>query len=387
MVSSPEAAPVAWSERRALRDLLLAATASAGRSVVDPRLGALVASAPIDALPAAAALHRVSGCVHESMLGVPGVPDHVMDALAAARAAAARAHLGYSGALVQIGRAWSDEGIPWLVMKGPVLTSVLYRDPGFRSYGDVDLLVGRSSLADAVSVLECLGYEHLIKNWPLAEWFGASEFVMSRGPVDVDLHWHLVYARYDRRYFGIDPEVMLERARSVVVAGRPVTTFDTEDTLLHLAVHASRAGAHRLIWFKDIERSLAVDRPDLDELLRRAREFRCAPSVGSALARAKAQLGAEVPDDLVETLLGRSLACIERTATRLSPPIGFDEDDTLARFVARSMRSDLRSSLADVARRSVRSARRAVRRRPHETSDQLEKMAFFEAVASEPVHR
>jgi hypothetical protein len=373
---------VTRSERRPLRDLLLAATASAGRGVNDPRLADLVAGAPIGALPSIAALHRVSGCVHEALSGTAGVPTDVMDALGVARHVAAGLHLSFSHALVQIGEAWNGAGVPWLVMKGPVLTSILYRDPGFRSYADLDLLVAQRSIGDGVDVLERLGYEHAVKNWPLAQWYGASEFVMSRGAVDVDLHWHLLYAHYDRRYFGIDPHVMLERARSVVVAGRPVTTFDKEDTLLHLAVHASRSGAHRLIWFKDIERSLAVDQPDLDVLVQRAREFRCGPSVGIALGRAKALLGAEVPDELVATLLGRSLVSTERIATRLSPPIRFDEDDTLARFIARSVRSSLRTSVADIARRSLRSARRAVPRRPHETSDPLEKEAFLKAVAS-----
>jgi hypothetical protein len=381
VVPLPQAVTVARSQRRALRALLLAATASAGRGSPDPRLDGLVARAPIGALPGAAALHRVSGCVHEALGGVPDVPTEVMDELGAARHAAAWAHLGYSRALVQIGEAWNAAGVPWLVMKGPVLTSVLYRDPGFRSYGDLDLLVAQRSIAEGVDVLERLGYEHSIKNWPLAQWYVASEFVMSRGLVDVDLHWHLVYAHYDRRYIEIDPHVMLERARSVVVAGQPVTTFDKEDTLLHLAVHASRSGAHRLIWFKDIERSLAVDQPDLDELLRRARVFRCGPSVGLALGRAKALLGAEVPDELVDALLGRSLSTIERTATRVSPPIRFDENDTFARFIARSVRSSLRTSLADLGRRSLRSVRRSVPRRPHETADQLEKEAFLQAVA------
>jgi hypothetical protein len=381
-VPPPQAAPVGRSQRGALRDLLLAATASAGQPVPDPRLADLVARAPIGALPAAAALHRVSGCVHAALAGVPGVTTDVMDALGLARHVAAGLHLGFSRALVQIGEAWNEVGVPWLVMKGPVLASVLYRDPGFRSDGDLDLLVAQQSIAEAVDVLERLGYEHSVKNWPLAQWYGASEFVMSQGSVDVDLHWHLVYAHYDRRYFAIDPHVMLERARSVMVAGRPVTTFDKEDTLLHLAVHASRSGAHRLIWFKDIERSLAVEMPDLDVLLLRARQFQCGPSVGLALGRAKALLGADVPDELVDALLGRSLAAIERTATRLSPPIRFDENDTLARFVARSLRSSLVTSAADVGRRSLRSARRAVPRRPHETSDQLEKEAFLKSVAS-----
>jgi Uncharacterised nucleotidyltransferase len=380
-MAPPEVVTVARSQRRALRELLLAATASTGRAVADPRLGDLAASAPITLLPDLAKLHRVSGCVHSALCDLPGVPREVIEALAAARRRDLLSHLAFSRALAQLGAAWNAAGVPWLVMKGPVLTSVLYRDPGFRSYGDLDLLVAQASLADAVAVMEGLGYEHVIKNWPLARWYVASEFVMRRGTIEVDLHWHLVYAHYDRRYLSVVPHQMMERARTVAVAGQAVPTFDREDTLLHLALHATRSGAHRLIWLKDIERSLAVEHPDVEELVRRARAFHCAPAVGVALARAKTLLGADVRDDVVESLLGRTLARVERGATRLSSPIGFDEDDTLARFVARSMRSDVRTTVADLARRSVRSVRRAIPRRPHETADALEKQAFLDAVA------
>ena len=60
------------SSRAALRRLLAAATAAAGRAETDPALPRLVAAAPIDQLVAAAAMHRVSGCVHESLKDVAG---------------------------------------------------------------------------------------------------------------------------------------------------------------------------------------------------------------------------------------------------------------------------------------------------------------------------
>jgi hypothetical protein len=378
---------VARSGRRALRDLLLAATAAAGRDADERALADLVAAAPISALPAAAALHRVSGCVHESLRDVAGVSTVVLRALDIDRRVAARTHLRFSHALARIGDAWNDAGVSWLVMKGPALTSVLYGDPGLRSYGDLDVLLARRSLVRGVEVLEQLGYEHRIKNWPLAQWFAASEFVMFDGAIDVDVHWHLVYAHYDRRRFHIDPQVMLDRARTVVVGGRPADTFDREDTLLHLALHASRSGAHRLIWFKDIERSLAVDAPDLDELVRRARAFGCGPPVGLALGRARTLLDADVPDGLVESLLGRPLAAVERAVTAVSPPIRFDEHDTPARFVARSLRSDVRASVADIGRRSLQAVRRAVPRRPHETADEHEKAAYLDAIANGDLSR
>ena len=44
-----------------------------------------------------------------------------------------------------------------------------------------------------------------------------------------------------------------------------------------LAFHAARSDGHRLVWLKDIERALAVESRDLDELVRRCRASRCAP--------------------------------------------------------------------------------------------------------------
>ncbi len=198
----------------------MAATAAAGRSP-DPRLPELIAAAPMAALPAAAALHRVGGCVHESLRDVPGVPADVLAALAAERTAATRAHLGYSRALAGIATVWDAAGVSWLTMKGPYLAGVVYGDPGLRTYGDLDVLVDRGALATAVETLEAEGYEHLVRDWPLAEWFAASEFIMHRGPVDIDLHWHLVYAHYDRRFFALDPAVML-RTLAARAGGRPV---------------------------------------------------------------------------------------------------------------------------------------------------------------------
>jgi hypothetical protein len=369
------------AERDALRRLLLAATAAAGRRDPPSGLQDLVAAAPIELLPALAALHRVGGCVHDSLRDVARVPSSTLVALADQRVAASAAHLSSSRALIRMANEWDAAGIRWLAMKGPVVASVLYRDPGLRTYGDLDVLIERERLAEAVEVLEGLGYEHLIRNWPLAEWFLASEFAMVDGPVDVDVHWHLLYAHYDRRYFRIDPHSMLERARRVTVAGRTVRTFDPVDTLLHLCLHASWAGGHRLIWFKDIERSLAVEQPDLDELVARARSFRCGPSVGLALARAQRALGADVPDGLAEALTGRSLQAIERVASRISPTIRFDERDSVSRFVARSVRSQLGTTVADMGRRVVRAGHRKLPRRPHDTGDPQERSAFFGAVA------
>ena len=68
---------------------------------------------------------------------------------------------------------------------------------------------------------------------------------MFTGDTKIDLHGHVVCARHQRRAYAINPSAMLEGSRMVKVSGHDVPTFDPVDTLLHLGLHAARAGADR----------------------------------------------------------------------------------------------------------------------------------------------
>ena len=69
-----------------------------------------------------------------------------------------------------------------------------------------------------------------------------------------------------------------------------------------MALHAALSGGDRLIWLKDIERTLAVDRPPWDEVIRRARAWKAGRSIAITLNRARRSLGAPVPDDALDAL-------------------------------------------------------------------------------------
>ena len=135
---------------------------------------------------------------------------------------------------------------------------------------------------------------------------------------------------------------MLANARSACwSAGTTSRRSIAVDTVLHLCLHTSRAGGHRLIWSKDIERAIAVLQPDLDAVVERAHRFRCGPPVGIALERARRLLGAEVPAATVDALTGRVLRRVEHGVAQVTPTIRFDERDSVPRFLARSTRSRL----------------------------------------------
>jgi hypothetical protein len=267
-------------------------------------------------------------------------------------------------------------------MKGPIVAGLLNHGVGDRTYKDLDLLVSRKDFPAATAILERLGFEHHIHDWAVTEEMLNGEITMSRRGLKVDLHWHVHFSRTDRRSYVFDPESMLLRRRAVVISQRPTWTLDPVDTLITLAFHAARSDGHRLVWFKDIERSLAIDRPDLEELVSRCHRARCGPPVGIMLERASSMLDARVPAAAIDALVPRSLLRIERAITRVVPPIQVHERQSITRLFTRSVRSSLIASLRDIPIRTARMAMAKARPRPaNETDDPAEKARYLEAVA------
>lgn len=372
------------SSRAALRDLLVATVAAADAADDRaPALDELARDAPVHLLPDAAMLHRLPGTVLRGIGGCTEIPHDVIDRLGKDAQRATVRHRLLTGVLDRLGRVLDEAEIPWVTMRGPVASGRLYRTPGDRWYSDLDVLVDRRSFPDVVSILESLGYRNVIRNWPLAEEMSAGEIELATSSLHVDLHWHLHYSAMDRAPFALDPTAMIARSRRVSISGTDLPTFDPVDTLLTSAFYAARSGGHRLVWLKDLERILVVDRPDLDELVRRCRLSRCAPPVGLALDRARRLLGARFPAEVVNALVPATLRAVESVGRAGGGPVRLHERATYDRFVARSARATTAATLAWLPARTIRWFER--RYRPpaeHETDDPDEKASYLASVAS-----
>jgi hypothetical protein len=267
-------------------------------------------------------------------------------------------------------------------MKGPVVAALLYPGVGDRTYGDLDLLVDRRDFPKAMRILEDLTYAHDIHNWALAEEMLAGQVGLATPTMHVDLHWHLHYSEQDRRPFAFPIEAMIDRGRRVAVSGVDTPTLDPVDTLLTLAFHAARSDGHRLMWFKDVERCVVVDGPDLDELVVRARAYHCGGPVGLILNRARYLLDTPIPLDVVLALMPRALRIADDLATRVENPLQLHERSTVTRRFTRSVRASVAGSVSAVPERVARSVRRSLfPPPPNETDAPDEKAAYLAAVA------
>jgi hypothetical protein len=110
--------------------------------------------------------------------------------------------------------------------------------------------------------------------------------------------------------------------------------------VVHLALHACLAGAHRLVWLKDVEQALRADGFDWNELVDRARDCRAGLAIALVLARAHQLLGISVPRRVVAQLApGRWWRAVLSGVDRLDSPARWQSGGSVAQLVARSTHS------------------------------------------------
>ncbi|MGD9797291.1 MAG: nucleotidyltransferase family protein [Acidimicrobiia bacterium] len=376
--------------------LLVASTSEHDWSAPVEAAVALAGQLDADRVLAAANYHRVVGCVQASVAGDPRTPPALVEGLAAAsRRASGRSLLVLAG--LRAVASTLGSGVPWLVLKGPVLDHAVYPRARLRTYRDLDVLVPPDRFEEAVELLQGAGYRVTDRNWALIRQTMASQLHLEReGSAPIDLHWTLLFDEDLRAVFRFPVREMVARARTVDVAGLPVATLDPVDTLVHLGVHAAAEGGDRLVWLKDVDvAARAVT--DWDEVVVRSIAGGSGLPVATMLARTARTLGSPIPEDVVARLAPpgwRRLAAVLDRAFPAAASRGLGSPATL---LARAVRGDTGSSLAGAAAGLRHRAGQLVRGRFHRVDrrfdaahegsllhplgDEADRAAFFDALA------
>jgi putative nucleotidyltransferase-like protein len=353
-------------------------------AVLDPggsRARELVRSASrqsLEQLPALAAFHRVVGPVYT------GVGDLLPDDI---RARLERLYRDdYARRLIAIHNLRRSKellegiGVPFLVVKGPVLSELIYEQPGQRLYRDLDLIVPRASFATALAALELDGADVLDPIWPYLRDQVAGQVELS---THVDLHWHFLFFEAARAATDIRMDDVFERARSVTVVGATIKTPDPADTLIHLALHACLEGGRRLVWMKDLEQAVVNQDLAWEEVVGRARDWRVNLQVGTMLLRSRALLGTPVPDEVIGELVPRALwRGLLHSLDVVFPVTIWGRARSPAAAAAKATKTDVKSTLRFVAGAVGRRLRRESQAEAE--TDPEARAAYLERVSGGP---
>ncbi len=181
--------------------------------------------------------------------------------------------LGLSGEMEQLAKAFSEEGIRSLFLKGPVIAADLYGDVSLRTSCDLDLLIPIKELEQAERILLAMGYEKddyidtVLGDW---KWrHHHSTFFHADKRIKVELHWRLNPAPSSEPAFN----ELWSRKRKSSLINRPIYYLGREDLFLFLVSHGARHGWSRLRWLLDIKQLVEqrLDWPALVKLLRKHR--------------------------------------------------------------------------------------------------------------------
>ena len=152
----------------------------------------------------------------------------------------------------ELAEAFAEDGVPCILLKGPVIARWLYDDGSVRPYNDCDLLVPPRQLAAAQTILRQRGFADTAS--PLAhprldshEW--------ARAEHHVDLHTTLIGIRAEAQTVWDELSSMTETEQ---VGGVTVQVLGLAARALHIALHAAQHGPEDEKPTEDLRRALLL---------------------------------------------------------------------------------------------------------------------------------
>jgi len=186
---------------------------------------------------------QLSPLLYHSLRAVPPStmappPRSALDALRADHLRSLCRNVRILHAVSELLAACNAKGIPVILLKGAALATRVYKDPGLRPMGDVDILVRRQDIPEVHAILAKRGYG----NPPDQDMMAANHVppCTSPGKPTIEIHFTILG---EAQANSIDTGELFGRAVPVALFGVGAMALAPEDELLHLCEHA---GAHHV---------------------------------------------------------------------------------------------------------------------------------------------
>jgi len=209
-------------------------------------------------------------------------------------------------------------GIPSIVLKGPVLADLLYKDLSARTSKDLDVLVPAERIQEAHNILLGLGFRcddsalPAVISGDVKKWDRTDHHISyshNKSNVQVELHWRLNPDDDCEPLF----DELWGRKQISSVACNPTWVLGNEDLFCYLITHGARHGWFRLRWIVDIERLLRRSL-NWDKLLPLLDRYQAKVASGQALILVKELFRVTIPEPLESLMIDERSVILARRA-------------------------------------------------------------------------
>jgi hypothetical protein len=220
-----------------------------------------------------------------------------------------------------------------IVLKGAYLADCIYPAPGTRPMSDIDILFRPEDLPTVSQVLHRLGYASREKPADFGPGITKHTATFKRAGQPQVPNPYLdagvlamiePHRSLEESWFGLKCDLtprVWERSQPAQISGQPVRVLAPADCLLHLCVHLVFhliMGSPAFVQLLDLSVVASRSELDWDDLLARAAELRASGYAYAALRLAARELGAPVPQPLLERLRLESKPSVAAVADTIS---------------------------------------------------------------------
>ena len=211
--------------------------------------------------------------------------------------------------------SFAAAGIEALVIKGPVLSARCYGDPGFRQYGDLDLVVRDRDILRSTQLMMSLGYEPSVPVAAIRAKKIPGEYVFrqSRTKLLVEFHTELTF-RYHPRPLPV--EKLFSRQARVSIDAHEIPALSPEDELLLICIHGAKHLWEKLGYIADVTAFVSEQELDWERVMSAAEEVGGERMLYVGLRLAVDVLGAALPESVAA--LSRSDAAVGRLVSQIT---------------------------------------------------------------------
>lgn len=242
-----------------------------------------------------AAHHRLEALIYDALeAGIEEIfPRETAAWLKQRRDGNVFANMSLASSAIRIFSEFERQGIPVLLVKGLAVDEWLYKKPGLRSCGDIDLYISPSTLPQAISCMQASGYQLVMLPQRLKPGSHLAKqhlrtikdhiFTRPGSPVVVELHWRLSRLQ---SAFPLDFDDAWQHRSSFELAGRSLNTLSVNSHANYLCYHGAKHYFARLFWLYDIAKLMQQEDLDWDGILAQAHQLKAEASLGLALVMA-----------------------------------------------------------------------------------------------------
>jgi hypothetical protein len=191
-------------------------------------------------------------------------------------------------------RTLENAGFSSRVLKGQAWAHSFYPDPGWRGFGDVDLLVRSDDWYQVIEVLQGRGARRIVPELRpgFDRRFGKEATLVTRNGWQIDLHRTLVVGPFG---LWVDEGDLFARPGSVTIGGVTMATLNQEASFMHACYNAALADdPPRLIAVRDVCQVALAGHPDPSVVEEMARRWRAGAVISRALGLTSDLLGQEL---------------------------------------------------------------------------------------------